>query len=52
MSKRYIAPCMEFVDVEVEGLLALSVSDKQADPEEKVLSNSRRGEWGDLWSAE
>lgn len=52
MTKRYISPCMDFINVEVERMLALSLSDRQADSEEKVLSNSRRGEWGDLWSAE
>lgn len=49
--KKYVVPSIEVVEVAAkEEMLALSVyDDKTADPNEEVLSNRRRGEWGNLW---
>lgn len=49
MKELYIQPRTEVVEVETEGMLALSVSDEQASSSEDVLTNGRRGSWGDLW---
>lgn len=50
--KKYVSPLMEVIEMEsTEAVLALSVyDDKTADPNEEVLSNKRRGKWGDLWA--
>lgn len=51
MKKVYVRPLIEIIEMEVEDeLLTLSVVDDiPADPDEEVLANKRRGEWGDLW---
>lgn len=49
MKELYIQPHTEVVEVETERMLALSVSDEQASSREDVLTNRRRGTWGDLW---
>lgn len=51
MKKVYVRPLIEIIEMEVEDeLLTLSVVDDiPADPDEEVLTNKRRGEWGDLW---
>ena len=50
--KEYVSPSIEVIEMETkEEKLALSVyDDKTADPNEEVLSNKRRGKWGDLWA--
>ena len=50
--KEYVSPSIEVIEMETkEEMLALSVyDDKTADPNEEVLSNKRRGKWGDLWA--
>ncbi len=50
MKDLYIQPHTEVVEVETEKMLALSLSDEQASSNEDVLTNKRRGTWGDLWS--
>lgn len=49
--KIYVSPSIDVIEMEAtEAILALSVyDDKTADPNEEVLSNRRRGEWGNLW---
>ena len=42
-------PLIEVVEVETEDMLALSMSDEQASSSEDVLTNRRRGSWGNLW---
>ena len=49
MKELYIQPHTEVVEVETEKMLALSLSDEQASSNEDVLTNRRRGTWGDLW---
>lgn len=48
MKKEYIKPEMEETLIESE-VLMLSASNGPADDSE-VLSNGRRGTWGNLWS--
>ena len=50
--KIYVSPSIEVTELEVmESILALSVEDEiTADPNEEVLSNRYRGEWGNLWA--
>jgi hypothetical protein len=50
--KKYVSPSIEVTELEVmEPILALSVEDEiTADPNEEVLSNRHRGEWGDFWT--
>lgn len=50
--KEYVSPSIEVIEMETkEEMLALSVfDDKTADPNEEVLSNKRRGKWGNLWA--
>lgn len=49
MKTEYMQPLIEVVEVETEDMLALSLSDEQASSNEDVLTNRRRGTWGDLW---
>lgn len=49
MKELYIQPHTEVVEVETEKMLALSLSDEQASSSEDVLTNKRRGTWGDRW---
>ena len=49
----YIKPEMEIVEVEGSMMLAISklgYSDNDADKDLEVLSNDRRGSWGNLWN--
>ena len=48
--KRYIIPALKEREFSVSHLIAASLysTDKPAD-ESEVLSNNRRGQWGDLW---
>lgn len=50
--KKYIAPQMEVVDLDVVTMLATSknigVFDTPTDAD-AVMSNRRRGTWGNLW---
>lgn len=50
MKKRYIIPALKEREFSVSHLIAASLysTDKPAD-ESEVLSNNRRGQWGDLW---
>ncbi len=51
--KKYIAPQMEVVDLDVVTMLATSknvgVFDTPTDAD-AVMSNRRRGTWGNLWT--
>lgn len=51
--KIYIAPAMEIVEIEMVTMLAASVlvSDTPTD-DDAVMSNRRRGTWGNLWATE
>lgn len=49
MKTEYMQPLIEVVEVETEDMLALSMSDEQASSSEDVLTNRRRGSWGNLW---
>ena len=48
--KKYIAPAMEIAEVEMVSMIATSigVSDETTD-DDAVMSNGRRGSWGNLW---
>ena len=48
--KKYIAPAMEIAEVEMVSMIATSigVSDETTD-DDAVMSNGRRGTWGNLW---
>lgn len=48
--KKYIAPAMEIAEVEMVSMIATSigVSDETTD-DDAIMSNDRRGEWGNLW---
>ena len=48
--KKYIAPAMEIAEIEMVSMLAASigVSDDTTD-NDAVMSNRRRGKWGNLW---
>ena len=48
--KLYIAPAMEISEIEMVAMLAASVlvSDKTTE-DDAVMSNDRRGSWGNLW---
>lgn len=50
--KIYVSPSIEVIEMETkEEILSLSVyDDRTADPNEEVLSNKRRGIWGNLWA--
>ena len=49
--KQYIAPSMEVVEIELSELLASSIPDIGIEEGEgtEILSNNRRGRWGNLW---
>ena len=49
----YIAPAMEIVEIEMVTMLAASVlvSDTPTE-DDAVMSNRRRGTWGNLWATE
>lgn len=52
MKKEYKAPLSTEVNVEAENMLAASLKldgDKNVNTESGQLSNSHRGEWGNLW---
>ena len=48
--KQYIAPQMEIAEIELVTMIAMSVgvSDTPTD-DDAVMSNRRRGTWGNLW---
>ena len=52
--KKYIAPAIEVVEVEVTFMLAVSdekpIGGNPETPPVEELSNGRRGEWGNLWA--
>ena len=55
--KEYIKPAMEVMTIEVEAQMMTASPNVQpgfgggeADGEGEVLSNGRRGEWGNLWA--
>ena len=53
MKKKYIAPEMNVVDVEVAEMLAVSsigYTDQKASNNYDALAKKRRGTWGDLWN--
>ena len=48
--KAYITPAMEVVNVETVEMIAASIAiDSQSAGGSEMLSNDRRGTWGDLW---
>ena len=49
--KEYIAPATEIAEIEMISMIATSVgvSDEETD-DDAVMSNGRRGEWGNLWA--
>ena len=49
--KKYIAPAMEIAELEMVSMLAASIviSDEITE-DDAVMSNRRRGTWGNLWS--
>ena len=49
--KKYIAPAMEIAEIEMVSMLAASigVSDEITE-DDAVMSNRRRGTWGNLWA--
>lgn len=51
-NKKYIAPQMEVIEIETEQMLAASAEDIPVVGGEgpEILSNGRRGKWGDLWA--
>ena len=50
--KEYIAPATEIVEIEMVSMMASSPSDIPVVDGEgsDILSNHRRGEWGNLWA--
>ena len=52
--KEYIAPQMEVIEIETVQMLAASAEDIPVVDGEgtEILSNDRRGKWGDLWGNE
>ena len=50
--KKYIAPAMEIAEIEMVEMLAASASDIPVvdGSGSDILSNRRRGTWGNLWS--
>ena len=51
--KIYIAPAMEIVEIEMVTMLAASVLVSDTPTEDDALmSNRRRGTWGNLWAPE
>ena len=51
--KKYIAPSMEIAEIEMVSMLAASigVSDETTE-DDAVMSNRRRGTWGNLWATD
>lgn len=52
MKKKYIVPAIEVMDIESVEMIAASVPQIGIDPDgsgEEILSNKRRGSWGNLW---
>ena len=50
MKKNYISPLMVEVNVEVQQMLAASISKGEGTVETSAAwSNEQRGEWGNLW---
>ena len=48
--KAYITPAMEVVNVETVEMIAASIAiDSQSAGSDEMLSNDRRGTWGNLW---
>ena len=50
--KKYIAPAMEIAEFEMVSMIAASASDIPVVDGEgsDILSNRRRGTWGNLWA--
>lgn len=54
MKKVYIAPSVEVAELELAAMLAASdfhVSEDVTD-DDAVMSNNRRGSWGNLWDTD
>ena len=52
MKDEYVKPLTVVVETECNTMLAaskLEYTDENADKDLEVLSNNRRGTWGDLW---
>ena len=58
MNRRtYITPEIEVVEIEYQSMMAgsekiddeIEIEEELADPDLEVLTNKRRGEWGNLW---
>ena len=52
IKKHYVRPQVVAVECECHTMLAISnigYSDERADKGTEVLSNDRRGSWGNLW---
>ena len=58
MNRRtYITPEIEVVEIEYQSMMAgseeiddeIEIEDELAKPDLEVLTNKRRGEWGNLW---
>ena len=51
--KQYIAPAMEIAELEIVEMLAASTPKIDIDfggSGEEILTNDRRGTWGNLWN--
>lgn len=49
----YVKPQIVVIEAECNTMLAaskLGYTDEEADKDLEVLSNKRRGKWGDLWA--
>ncbi len=50
MKKEYISPSMVYVQIECESVIADSIGiDKESPGGTELLSNERRGSWGNVW---
>ena len=58
MNRRtYITPEIEVVEIEYQSMMAgsekiddeIEIEEELANPDLEVLTNKRRGEWGNLW---
>ena len=58
MNRRtYITPEIEVVEIEYQSMMVgseeiddeIEIEDELANPDLEVLTNKRRGEWGNLW---
>lgn len=48
--KKYYKPVIAVIEMDVQNLIAISLKgDTEEATSNTVLSNERRGEWGDLW---